>query len=112
MEENAEEDVNVEVADMTEIDNQEVIDLIEGKPAGILSILNEECVVPKGSDATFAEKLFAQCVTNKRLKRPLKKKEAFMISHFAGQVRTPPTLVEPSWSPPGSLCPEPSWEPL
>ena len=30
MEENAEEDVNVEVADMTEIDNQEVIELIGG----------------------------------------------------------------------------------
>jgi hypothetical protein len=86
MEENAEEDVNVEVADMTEIDNQEVIELIEGKPSGILSILNEECVVPKGTDASFAEKLFAQCVTNKRLKRPLKKKDAFQISHFAGQV--------------------------
>ena len=32
MEENAEEDVHVEVADMSEIDNSEVIDLIEGKP--------------------------------------------------------------------------------
>ena len=56
MEENAEEDVNVEVADMTEIDNQEVIELIEATPnkatggrGGILSILNEECVVPKGT---------------------------------------------------------------
>lgn len=86
MEENAEEDVNVEVADMTEIDNQEVIELIEGKPGGILSILNEECVVPKGTDGSFAEKLFAQCITNKRLKKPLKKKDAFQISHFAGQV--------------------------
>ena len=86
MEENAEEDVNVEVADMTEIDNQEVIELIEGKPSGILSILNEECVVPKGTDSSFAEKLFAQCITNKRLKKPLKKRDAFQISHFAGQV--------------------------
>ena len=52
---------------MTEIDNQEVIELIEGKPSGILSILNEECVVPKGTDGSFADKLFAQCVTTKRL---------------------------------------------
>eukprot|EP00966_Prymnesium_polylepis_P322517 7378774-Prymnesium_polylepis.1 len=82
MEENAEEDVHVEVADMSEIDNQEVLfllirvslchggspheyaracqvlELIEGKPGGILSILNEECVVPKGSDASFADKIF------------------------------------------------------
>ena len=83
MEENAEEDVHVEVADMSEIDNQEVLmsfdirvtsyamaglltcmlvhqvlELIEGKPGGVLSILNEECVVPKGSDASFADKIF------------------------------------------------------
>ena len=83
-----------QVADMTEIDNSEVIELIEGKPSGILSILNEECVVPKGTDSSFAEKLFAQCVTNKRLKKPLKKKDAFQIAHFAGQVtdRTGTTL--------------------
>ena len=86
MEENAEEDVVVEVADMSEIDNAEVIELIEGKPSGILSILNEECVVPKGTDSSFGEKLFQQCITNKRLKRPLKKKDAFQVYHFAGQV--------------------------
>ena len=74
------------VADMSEIDNSEVIDLIEGKPTGILSILNEECVVPRGSDASFAEKTFQQLMTNKRLKRPLKKRDAFQIVHFAGLV--------------------------
>ena len=42
--------------------------------------------MPKGTDASFADKLFQHCVTNKRLKRPLKKKDAFQISHFAGQV--------------------------
>ena len=86
MEENAEEDVHVEVADMSEVDNQEVIELIEGKPGGILSLLNEECVVPRGTDASFAEKMFQQLLTNKRLKRPLKKRDAFQIVHFAGVV--------------------------
>ena len=42
--------------------------------------------MPKGTDTSFAEKLFSQCITNKRLKRPLKKKDAFQIAHFAGQV--------------------------
>ena len=54
MEENAEEGVEVEVADMSEIDNSECIELMEAKPHGILSVLNEECVVPRGSDASFA----------------------------------------------------------
>ena len=60
MEENAEEGVEVEVADMTEIDNQECIELIEGHPRGILPMLNEECVVPKGSDQSFVDKMFQQ----------------------------------------------------
>ena len=86
MEENAEEGVEVEVADMSEIDNSECIELMETKPHGILSVLNEECVVPKGSDKSFLDKVFQQQMTNKRLKRPLKQKEAFQISHFAGLV--------------------------
>ena len=86
MEENAEEGVEVEVADMSEIDNSECIELMEAKPHGILSVLNEECVVPKGSDKSFLDKVFQQQMTNKRLKRPLKQKDAFQISHFAGLV--------------------------
>ena len=71
---------------MSEIDNSECIELMEAKPHGILSVLNEECVVPKGSDKSFLDKVFQQQMTNKRLKRPLKQKDAFQISHFAGLV--------------------------
>ena len=42
--------------------------------------------MPRGSDASFAEKTFQQLLTNKRLKRPLKKRDAFQIVHFAGLV--------------------------
>ena len=90
MEENAEEDVNVEVADMTEIDNAEVIELIEGKPSGILSILNEECVVPKGSDESFLGKLMDTHRDNALLRRPTKEQSrdacAFTVVHFVGPV--------------------------
>ncbi|KAJ2256726.1 Myosin type-2 heavy chain 1, partial [Coemansia sp. RSA 455] len=41
-------------------DNQPCIDLIEGKPLGILSLLDEESRLQQGSDATFAEKLIKQ----------------------------------------------------
>ena len=86
MEENAEEGVTVEVADMTEIDNSETIELLEAKPGGVLSLINEECLVPKGSDTTLVEKMFQQLIANKKLKRPLKKKSSFQILHFAGLV--------------------------
>ncbi|KAJ1950734.1 Myosin type-2 heavy chain 1 [Linderina macrospora] len=41
-------------------DNQPCIDLIEGKPIGILALLDEECRLEQGSDRTFTEKLFRQ----------------------------------------------------
>ncbi|KAJ2754207.1 Myosin type-2 heavy chain 1, partial [Coemansia pectinata] len=41
-------------------DNQPCIDLIEGKPLGILSLLDEESRLQQGSDQTFAEKLIKQ----------------------------------------------------
>ncbi|KAJ1818179.1 Myosin type-2 heavy chain 1 [Coemansia sp. RSA 2675] len=41
-------------------DNQPCIDLIEGKPLGILSLLDEESRLQQGSDLTFAEKLIKQ----------------------------------------------------
>ena len=51
-------------------DNQECLDLIEQKPLGILSLLDEECRFPKASASTFALKLkqnhsknkYARCV--------------------------------------------------
>lgn len=39
------------------IDNQICLDLIEAKPDGILCVLDEELVVPKGSDKGFLRKL-------------------------------------------------------
>ncbi|UJR20568.1 hypothetical protein I4U23_023694 [Adineta vaga] len=54
-EEYKKEGINWEFIDFG-MDLQACIDLIE-KPLGILSILEEECIVPKASDKTFVEKL-------------------------------------------------------
>ncbi len=72
------------------LDLQACIDLIE-KPMGILSILEEECIVPKASDKTFQEKLYATHLgkhPNFGKPKPAKgKAEAhFQLHHYAGSV--------------------------
>jgi myosin heavy chain 6/7 len=72
------------------MDLQACIDLIE-KPMGILSILEEECIVPKASDKTFVDKLYAQHLGKHPAfgkPKPQKGKvEAhFELHHYAGTV--------------------------
>ena len=86
-EENAAEGVELPEADLSEIDNAAVVKLIGGKPLGVLHALNEECVVPKGSDLTFLDKLLDTHKQNKLLSKCIKLKEGgFTIQHFVGPV--------------------------
>src|SRR4051794_28051043 len=65
-------------------DNQVVVDLIEKKPLGILSMLDEECNFPKGTDQTFLDKITQQFKTNQSYKQPLRTQGVFVIVHYAG----------------------------
>ncbi|KAJ3594944.1 hypothetical protein NHX12_004249 [Muraenolepis orangiensis] len=72
------------------MDLQACIDLIE-KPMGIMSILEEECMFPKASDATFKAKLYDNHLgksINFQKPRIIKgKAEAhFSLVHYAGTV--------------------------
>ena len=71
------------------MDLQASVDLIE-KPLGILSMLEEECLVPKGTDMTFKEKLLKQHLGKSRAIGKVKKQgkfEAhFELHHYAGTV--------------------------
>ncbi|XP_062261366.1 myosin-7-like [Platichthys flesus] len=72
------------------MDLQACIDLIE-KPMGIMSILEEECMFPKASDATFKAKLYDNHLgksANFQKPRVIKgKPEAhFSLMHYAGTV--------------------------
>jgi myosin-5 len=67
-------------------DNQACLDLIESRPAGILSILDETCTVPKGTDAMLAEKLLLALESNPRFKREPKDPAVFHVHHYAGPV--------------------------
>lgn len=67
-------------------DNQPCIDLIETK-LGILDLLDEECRMPKGSDASWAEKLYTKCIKSKHFEKPRFGTSAFLIYHFADLVQ-------------------------
>ncbi|XP_039768856.1 unconventional myosin-Va isoform X7 [Ornithorhynchus anatinus] len=67
-------------------DNQPCINLIEAK-LGILDLLDEECKMPKGSDDTWAQKLYNTHLNKCALfQKPRLSNKAFIIQHFADKV--------------------------
>ncbi|XP_061479148.1 unconventional myosin-VI isoform X5 [Rhineura floridana] len=78
------------------VDNQDCIDLIEGKLIGVLDILDEENRLPQPSDQHFTSVVHQKHKDHFRLSIPRKSKlavhrnirddEGFIIRHFAGAV--------------------------
>ncbi|PQQ08879.1 myosin-17-like [Prunus yedoensis var. nudiflora] len=68
------------------VDNQDVLDLIERKPGGIIALLDEACMFPKSTHETFAQKLYQTFTKNKRFIKPKLSRTSFTISHYAGEV--------------------------
>ncbi|KAH7462468.1 hypothetical protein PRIC1_014919 [Phytophthora ramorum] len=69
-------------------DNQDCVNLISQRPTGILSLIDEECVMPKGSDTTLASKLYRACGSHARFEasRIQRARGLFTIVHYAGHV--------------------------
>ncbi|XP_042486248.1 myosin-15 isoform X2 [Macadamia integrifolia] len=68
------------------IDNQDVLDLIEKRPVGIIALLDEACMFPKSTHETFSTKLFQSFRTHPRLEKAKFSETDFTISHYAGKV--------------------------
>ncbi|KAG0535472.1 hypothetical protein BDA96_04G369100 [Sorghum bicolor] len=68
------------------IDNQDVLDLIEKKPGGIISLLDEACMLPRSTHETFAQKLYQTFKNHKRFAKPKLSRSDFTICHYAGDV--------------------------
>uniref|UniRef100_A0A8C7VET8 Myosin VAb n=1 Tax=Oncorhynchus mykiss TaxID=8022 RepID=A0A8C7VET8_ONCMY len=67
-------------------DNHPCINLIEAK-MGVLDLLDEECKMPKGSDDTWAQKLYNTFLKKSDLfDKPRMSNKAFIILHFADKV--------------------------
>ncbi|KAK9291567.1 hypothetical protein L1049_019515 [Liquidambar formosana] len=67
------------------VDNQDVLDLIEKKPGGIVALLDEACMFPKSTHETFANKLYQTFKNHKRFIKPKLSRTNFTISHYAGR---------------------------
>ncbi|KAL5698272.1 hypothetical protein ACHQM5_029334 [Ranunculus cassubicifolius] len=83
-EEYTKEEINWSYIDF--VDNQDVLDLIEKKPIGIIALLDEACMFPRSTNATFCTKLFQCLEMHKRLQKAKFSETSFGISHYAGQV--------------------------
>lgn len=68
------------------IDNQDMLDLIEKKPIGIIALLDEACMFPKSTHVTFATKMFRNFSSHPRLEKTKFSETDFTISHYAGKV--------------------------
>ncbi|KAG8658490.1 hypothetical protein MANES_03G155500v8 [Manihot esculenta] len=68
------------------IDNQDVLDLIEKKPGGIIALLDEACMFPRSTNETFAQKLYQTFKDHKRFSKPKLARSDFTICHYAGDV--------------------------
>ncbi|WJX10583.1 hypothetical protein P8452_01285 [Trifolium repens] len=68
------------------VDNQDVLDLIEKKPGGVIALLDEACMFPRSTHETFAEKLYQTLGNNKRFSKPKLSRTDFTINHYAGDV--------------------------
>lgn len=73
------------------VDNAACVNLIEGKPMGLLSLLDEECSLGKATDLTYANKIdsvFGKGKQNENIHfvRNRTKQDKFTVVHFAGPV--------------------------
>jgi myosin heavy subunit len=73
------------------VDNAECVNLIEGKPLGLLALLDEECSLGKATDLTYANKIDGifgkgKKTENIHFNRNRTDPEKFTVVHFAGPV--------------------------
>jgi myosin-5 len=70
-------------------DNQDVLQLIDDKRAGVLSILDDMCLLSsKSTDSSFAEAIYKKCQSHTRFTASRKQQTLglFSIQHYAGAV--------------------------
>ena len=68
------------------VDNQDILDMIEKKPSGIIAKLDETCQFPQAKAEDFATKLYQEMDKEPRFSKPKISQTAFTLNHYAGEV--------------------------
>eukprot|EP00960_Hanusia_phi_P044717 756782-Hanusia_phi.AAC.1 len=78
----------IELVESDFVDNSGCVDLIEAKGWGVQACLDDVCIMPKGEDATFLQKLIQtpQIKANGHFADPKKNNRTFIVNHYAGSV--------------------------
>ncbi|WPT16300.1 Myosin-11 [Picochlorum sp. SENEW3] len=95
MEQKEYEDEGIEWSYIEFVDNQDVLDIIEGsgsnrsKISGILDLLDESCKFPRFTHKDFSQKLYSSDFISKsnRFFKPRLSETEFAIQHYAGKVQ-------------------------
>lgn len=69
------------------IDNQDVLDLIERRNGGILSLLDEACKLGSSSARDFTERVLHMNEKDARIRGVKGSEHDFVLQHYAGEVR-------------------------
>ena len=78
---------NIKWVPIDYFNNKVVCDLIEAKPIGVISLLDEACLFPKGTDQTFLQKMEDNFLKkHPHYDKPARSQDAFTIKHYAGDV--------------------------
>merc|ERR1719502_803924 len=67
-------------------DNQDSVDILQKRGDGVFAMLDEECMVPGGSDSGFNNKLIKKYKGHRRFDEIKTKPTWFVVKHFAGPV--------------------------
>ncbi|XP_013140302.1 PREDICTED: unconventional myosin-IXa-like [Papilio polytes] len=68
-------------------DNTGCLQLIEGKPGGLLCVLDDQCNFPWATNETLLQKFNSVHEENAFYEKPQRREPAFVVRHYAGRVK-------------------------
>ena len=79
----------IELVESDFVDNSACVELVEGKGWGIQACLDDVCIMPKGDDQTFLQKLLQtpQIKNSRHFGSSKQSNNSFVVHHYAGAVQ-------------------------
>ncbi|CAK1542108.1 unnamed protein product [Leptosia nina] len=74
-------------------DNTGCLQLIEGKPGGLLCLLDDQCNFPWATNETLLQKFNSVHEENSFYEKPTRREPAFVVKHYAGRVKYQATAM-------------------